>query len=812
MKSDKKIAIMATAIIAISVFAFAFVMPASANWPGWYFKPGYDNYAPSGMPDFDQKQDKWQRIWWGQNGVLESVPLGDDFIVPSGQFIVPGPNCTLESTLNASSDDVLQWCFCGPTAVANCFWWFDSKYEKETTGVPGDGNDTCPLVEDYGVGDDHNFSNVPLLIERLASNMSTCMNGTTNVLVMEKAIDDWLNATGLNDTLYEHTSKQYPDFYWIEEEIEKSQDVILLLGFYEKDSDEYWERIGGHYVTCAGVNSNDSWIAISDPCFDNAVAGRPGWTIPSPHPDAGNYTSTFHNDAKNISHDFYNVTPGPFFVYWYLQNYPVSVNASLVKNFQEMPFGGGSIQTVIEYAVVISPKPKPAIEVNKTVLDPETGEWVKELNASLNETLRFNCTIHNSGDFNLSKIRFWDILDCSLNYSDDATLNGAGIVLYGNYVFKPKVLHPDNLSWDPYNPLLSTPYELFSELCPEQGHQHELWVWEDTNEDGRISECDQVYLYSGAVWYHVENVPYTLNVTNIDTEESMYIDSVLDYEAVNLSDPNGTEWMEVCCCKDSYNLTYWNDTNSNGELDKGDIIHLLNKRLPPTEWVPYLVNNVTKDLVVSKEWEINELLDPGELILEPCKTITIEFNAQVVKCGVDNNTQFAKGWCDETQEWVYDNDTVTITVPCVSGEATDAAGGTKDVYYTDEIVYATGSGFVPGSLVNIYITEDKHWEDGMAINSTVYVQKNNVNVSPDGTIVGEEMWPNPIPGEYDMVFDANQNGHYDVGIDAVDHPNHPGFTVLGRARVPVLTPTGIAALVGLLAIVATSVILGKRKR
>ncbi len=24
---------------------------------GWYWKPSYPNYAPSGMPDFDQKQD-----------------------------------------------------------------------------------------------------------------------------------------------------------------------------------------------------------------------------------------------------------------------------------------------------------------------------------------------------------------------------------------------------------------------------------------------------------------------------------------------------------------------------------------------------------------------------------------------------------------------------------------------------------------------------------------------------------------------------------------------------------------------------------
>lgn len=149
-----------------------------------------------------------------------------------------------------------------------------------------------------------------------------------------------------------------------------------------------------------------------------------------------------------------------------------------------------------------------------------------------------------------------------------------------------------------------------------------------------------------------------------------------------------------------------------------------------------------------------------------------------------------------------------------SGEATDDGGNTKDVYYTDEIVYATGSGFDSTSDVDIYITEDKKWEDGKPINSTIYKRKDNVTPDANGDINAEEIWTDPIPGEYDIVFDADQDGFYNVGGDegdVVDDPNDPGLTVLGR--VPALTPIGLIALIGLLSVVAAiSIRTGIKKR
>jgi hypothetical protein len=349
---------------------------------GWYRKPSYLDYAPSGMPDFDQKQDNWKK-------------------------------------------GALQYTFCGPVAVANCFWWYDSKYNVPA-GVPGDANDRFPLVRDYLDGlpplvglDDHDPWNVnhvgtawfpggtpPItsqpfvpgaqtpgggvtswgeLVERLAWYMNTDGRRTgsntmgTKVDSMQAGIDRWFssehfpNGSTLADTLCEVTLKA-PTFAKVESLVEKSQDVILLLGFWYENppGSGMWFRCGGHYVTVAAVNSDSLLIAISDPYYDWAEGGNPGrigngWLIPHtpiPHADP-----TIHNDAGNVSQDIYAVipaSPSPAGV-WSLPNYPVSLNPSHCEFFDttnvpdefkpvSVPWPGISpIFTVVEYAVHISP-------------------------------------------------------------------------------------------------------------------------------------------------------------------------------------------------------------------------------------------------------------------------------------------------------------------------------------------------------------------------------------------------------------------------------------------------------------------------
>jgi hypothetical protein len=195
---------------------------------GWYWKPSYPNYAPAGLPDFDQKQDRWKKISPGANGMIDSTVAGDDVYNIDENCIAPGPDCYLNSTV--AGDDVEEWAFCGPVAVANCFWWFDSKF-ADPVGTPGDGQDQFTLVQDYGAGDDHAKANAPLLIENLARSMNTTGKGTTYIDDMKTAITDWFTTTGLTDK-FTVQSYNRPTFSDIESEIEHSQDVILLLGDY----------------------------------------------------------------------------------------------------------------------------------------------------------------------------------------------------------------------------------------------------------------------------------------------------------------------------------------------------------------------------------------------------------------------------------------------------------------------------------------------------------------------------------------------------------------------------------------------------
>jgi hypothetical protein len=305
----------------------------------WYFKHGYIDYAPNGVPDFDQKQ----------------------WLVPTKNWTNPWP-------------PVGTWSYCGPVAVSDSLWWLDSQYEPNPM-PPSTPNDGFPLVQTYLKGkDDHDPLNVPYLVEDLAWLMDTDGQRTglphcgTEVHDMEWGIDQYLQIKGLQWKFYEHTENS-PSFWWIEEEIEKCEDVILLLGFWQQDQAGYWWRIGGHYVTCAGVDSYNMMLAVSDPYLDAAEIGlAPGIVLPPPphgHPPVP--PDTVHNDAEYVSHDFYGVgkSPSPGGL-WGLPDYPaydVIDNFGSCQNtpieFEQLdhPYMPGlPIYTEIEYAVVTSCK------------------------------------------------------------------------------------------------------------------------------------------------------------------------------------------------------------------------------------------------------------------------------------------------------------------------------------------------------------------------------------------------------------------------------------------------------------------------
>jgi hypothetical protein len=128
------------------------------------------------------------------------------------------------------------------------------------------------------------------------------------------------------------------------------------------------------------------------------------------------------------------------------------------------------------------------------------------------------------------------------------------------------------------------------------------------------------------------------------------------------------------------------------------------------------------------------------------------------------------------------NDNTAATQFSIAYDATGQTGGTtKDKYYTNEDVRVTASGFLPDSDVDVYVVRDYHWNDGDPIPPDSGAVFAHVLLTADGSgnITNQVVWMHPLEiGEYDVVFDAGQDGFYNATWDLVDHPNHPGFTVV----------------------------------
>jgi hypothetical protein len=294
-----------------------------------YYKEAYADYAPFGVPDFDQKQNGWVSMVGGGG----------------------------------------RWSYCGPVALANCFWWFDSKYE--TVPIPPPGvSDHYPLVQDYTllIGDDHSPANVIPFVDSLALYLG-CNPGTNGTFIYNfpAGAQAWLNKVGLAP-LYTINLTPMPDYSMIAAEVLRSQNVILLIGFYE-DMGGVFCRLGGHYITVAGVCTTAARICVSDPYFDNNEGEPPAG---SAHP------SGVHNDAQFISgphgqiqHDSYNLMLNPiatappmaFPPITEMTDYPdayVDIANFWDMNYSDPPipgcaYAGGPIVTMIEWAIVICP-------------------------------------------------------------------------------------------------------------------------------------------------------------------------------------------------------------------------------------------------------------------------------------------------------------------------------------------------------------------------------------------------------------------------------------------------------------------------
>ncbi|MBU0507241.1 hypothetical protein KKH27_00195 [bacterium] len=321
-------------------------------WAHWVEKAGYIDYAQhqaadctvvlrDGMPDFDQRQDGWQN----------AVP---------------------------------QWNWCGPLAAANCLWWFDSKLEMvKCKSLPSGSEVRPPTISDHynlvrslvaGV-DDHDPRNVVPFISTLGASFPGGVPATgMNAAQIRTMIDNYLSSAMVN--LWGHYSIRVymmPSFEWIYAQVDSSQDILLLLGFWQQQPGGDAGRFGGHWVTVAGVDrQNDTTrISFSDPYQDHAELGFPGnvwngWL--TPHAPIPGHGSAVHNDAGNVSHDWYVVgpsyTPGGLIS---PQDYGLQTVVEMWRNFDQLNFPpglevyrrpyipGGFVHTEIEIAIVICP-------------------------------------------------------------------------------------------------------------------------------------------------------------------------------------------------------------------------------------------------------------------------------------------------------------------------------------------------------------------------------------------------------------------------------------------------------------------------
>jgi hypothetical protein len=296
-----------------------------------FWKADHRNYAPSGMPDFDQRQDQWaHEIRCGPNATSDSIAVGDDVQLilpgmpcpgPNAAAVTKGPNRVMETPV--STDDFYIYEYCAPTAVANCLWWFDSKFEQDPTGFQCDGADTYDLVTAYpSATDDHCPDNVDTagpagqfeLVEDLAMRMDTggqasgaFRNGTT-ARDMFDAVTAYLKDRNLHDDYLVRLIRE-PGYDFLVTELERSQDLILGLSFVQRCQGPP-VFVGGHAVTMSGFELPNQNLCLSDPYYNLAETGAPGRVLPPvPHPHG--IPETLHNDAAFVSHDCFAATQPP---------------------------------------------------------------------------------------------------------------------------------------------------------------------------------------------------------------------------------------------------------------------------------------------------------------------------------------------------------------------------------------------------------------------------------------------------------------------------------------------------------------------
>lgn len=173
-------------------------------------------------------------------------------------------------------------------------------------------------------------------------------------------------------------------------------------------------------------------------------------------------------------------------------------------------------------------------------------------------------------------------------------------------------------------------------------------------------------------------------------------------------------------------------------------------------------------------------------------------------------------WGNPFKRWFTGETSSTITVTAdgtytaqyyapSSLESCDATGIKKDSFIIGETVYVTGTGYAPSKTYNIYVVADLDWTDKMAIPTRISGTATQVASDASGNITAAVWGPPTVLGKYDIVLDGNENGQYDVGIDALDNNDievTAGFTII---------PEFLSSLILPLFMIVTTLIRSKKK-
>ena len=153
-------------------------------------------------------------------------------------------------------------------------------------------------------------------------------------------------------------------------------------------------------------------------------------------------------------------------------------------------------------------------------------------------------------------------------------------------------------------------------------------------------------------------------------------------------------------------------------------------------------------------------------------------------------------------------------------ESTNSLGTNNvNTFILSDDVYARGLGLSDcdgNNLVDVYVVRDsvkpETWDDGEKIdNATAHpkvlvlidVDPNDLNVLGSGmgplylgTVVDKDLGSVngineiPVPGDFDIVYDCNQDGHFDANNDSVDYDVCSGF----RTDIPEFATIAIPAI------------------